>query len=754
MPILVTNNTFLDVFGVSRSYYKANAGDSQRLKIDIEESISVTSSVTTNLQLNIPLYEIMWLGGDFEDEGFRPGDLIGINIWDNIGVLINSYSANVVWVNGNTFKISTLLGWYDSTNGETIQIAVLSRQREGLRINVNHVANGSAGSEFSLIDGESTTFLFDLTGSFPVAGAQVGKRSGQFETNVSVNLLGSTIATRQYRVTIDLTQSGVYSVTPFNFSNCLKSWVRFSWQSLLGEPYSNTQNLVNNDANTGWFDEAFNLDVLDASLVQGITDIYFNQPTTGQFVVDSTSTNYAIGSAYIPGDDAYYKNNYNNQSELAMLIPTQTFVLGSPIASYVNPTGADYTLQIDNVSITGTQYTFDFTFTPGPNFEAFINTQADTDRLFYIWLRIGNVNLLVYSDQLKEVVPIGGPLTLVSSEYYDHSQNTTTALGNLKTGYEANVEDDLAFVGAFQLPFGVDCSNFYASIEAFNSVTNETFTLQQSTFAINSVPMVAGKYILNLSTPIFTDFQTTSQKINGLLELDSAFDSMGVYGVKIYFPFLYNWRYWLAQLNADADFYPNDQTQNWVPYGNTGNWNLRVKLELIKSGLSFVYTDDIIIKDYDSDPNIFQEIELIRESTGQIVNAVIIGEVMRIRAKHTNLDMAFWDNPNVWTQITIEPTEGAPRYWCSSVVPFDGNTLNPLSPETGVLMPINYPQPYIAISECLFDTNKINTSNGVKISAKIKGCTFSSAKAKMTNAGPDTPAGFKMTTDGFVKMIN
>ena len=754
MPILVTNNTFLDVFGVSRSYYKANAGDSQTLYIDIEESISVTSSVTTNLQLNIPLYEIMWLGGDFEDEGFRPGDLIGINIWDNIGVLINSYSANVVWVNGNTFKISTLLGWYDSTNGETIQIAVLSRQREGLRINVNHVANGSAGSEFSLIDGESTTFLFDLTGSFPVAGAQVGKRSGQFETNVSVNLLGSTIATRQYRVTIDLTQSGVYSVTPFNFSNCLKSWVRFSWQSLLGEPYSNTQNLVNNDANTGWFDEAFNLDVLDASLVQSITEIYFNQPTTGQFVVDSTSTNYAIGSAYIPGDDAYYKNNYNNQSELAMLIPTQTFVLGSPIASYVNPTGADYTLQIDNVSITGTQYTFDFTFTPGANFEAFINTQADTDRLFYIWLRIGNVNLLVYSDQLKEVVPIGGPLTLVSSEYYDHSQNTTTALGNLKTGYEANVEDDLAFVGAFQLPFGVDCSNFYASIEAFNSVTNETFTLQQSTFAINSVPMVAGKYILNLSTPIFTDFQTTSQKINGLLELDSAFDSMGVYGVKIYFPFLYNWRYWLAQLNADADFYPNDQTQNWVPYGNTGNWNLRVKLELIKSGLSFVYTDDIIIKDYDSDPNIFQEIELIRESTGQIVNAVIIGEVMRIRAKHTNLDLSFWDNPNVWTQITIEPTEGAPRYWCSSVVPFDGNTLNPLSPETGVLMPINYPQPYIAISECLFDTNKINTSNGVKISAKIKGCTISSAKAKMTNATSDTPAGFKMTTNGFVKMIN
>lgn len=754
MPIIVTNKTFTDLFGTSRSYYKANPGDPQRYEIELRENIGVQTSATIVLNLDPVNNIFIWLGGSFEDEGFRVGDNVQCAVYASNGSVISSWTTAVTGVNGNQLDVNSVPIFYDQTAGELMTIYVVGRKREGLRVQVNHVANGSAGSEFSLIDGEVTTFLFDLTGSFPVGGSQVGKRSGQFETSVSINLTTSNTISRYYKVRIDIVQSGVYSITPFNFTNCLKSWVRFSWQSLLGEPYSNTQNVVNDDANTGWFDEAFNLDVLDASLVQSITDIYFNQPTTGQFVVDSTSANYAIGSAYIPGDDAYFKNNYNNQSELAMLIPTQTFVLGAPIASYVNPTGADYTLQIDNVSVSGTQYTFDFTFTPGPNFEAFINAQADTDRLFYVWLRIGNVNLLVYSDQLKEVVPVGGPLTLVSSEYYDHSQNTTTALGNLKTGYEANVEDDLAFVGAFQLPFGVDCSNFYASIEAFNSVTNETFTLQQSAFAINSVPMVAGKYILNLSTPIFTDFQTTSQKINGLLELDSAFDGMGVYGVKIYFPFLYNWRYWLAQLNADSDFYPNDQTQNWVPYGNTGNWNLRVKLELIKSGLSFVYTDDIIIKDYDSDPNIFQEIELIRESTGQIVNAVIIGEVMRIRAKHTNLDMAFWDNPNVWTQITIEPTEGAPRYWCSSVVPFDGNTLNPLSPETGLLMPINYPQPYIAVSECLFDTSKLNLSNGVKISAKIKGCTMSSAKAKMTNAGPDTPAGYKMTTDGFVKMIN
>lgn len=754
MPIIIQSKSYLDIFGATRSYYKANPGDPQRYEINLRENIGVQTSATIVLNLDPVNNIIIWLGGSFEEEGFRVGDNVQCAVFDSSGATISSWTTAVTAVNGNQLDVVSVPVFYDQTAGEIMYVYVVGRAREGLRIQTNHVANGSTGSEFSLIDGEVTTFLFDLTGSFPIIGTQVGKRSGQFETNIAITLTSSNTISRYYRVTIDIVQSGVYSITPFNFANCLKSWAKFSWQSLLGEPYANTTNVVNDDANTGWFDEAFNLEVLDASLVQGITDIYFNQPTTGQFIVDSTSADYAIGSAYIPGDDAYFKNNYNNQSELAMLIQTQLFTLGVPISSYTNPTGADYTLQIDNVSVVGTQYTFDFTFTPGPNFETFIETQAEADRLFYIWLRIGNVNLLVYADQLKEVVPVGGPLTLVSSEYYDHSQNTTTAWGNLNAGYEANVEDDLAFVGVFQLPYGVECSNFYASIEAFNSMTNETFTLQQSTFAINSVPMVGGKYILNLSTPIFTDFQTTSQKINGLLELDSAFDTMADYGVKIYFPFLYNWRYWLAQLNADADFYPNDQTQNWVPYGNTGNWNLRVKLELIKAELSYVYTDDIIIKDYDSEPNIFQQIDLIRESTGQIVNAVIVGEVMRIRATHTNLDLSIWDNPNVWTQITIEPKESAPRYWCSSVVPFDGNTLNPLTPETGVLMSVNYPQPNVVVSECLFDTNKINLDNGVKISAKIKGCTLSSEKAKMTNPGPDTPAGFKMTTDGFVKLIN
>ena len=111
------------------------------------------------------------------------------------------------------------------------------------------------------------------------------------------------------------------------------------------------------------------------------------------------------------------------------------------------------------------------------------------------------------------------------------------------------------------------------------------------------MPQVGGKYILNEIAPIFTQFQTTSEKINAELMLDSTLDTTGEYGVRLYFPFLYRWEYWLDQANANNDFYPNQQTKNWVPYGTTGNWVLRVYVELVQDDLAYTFDDKIIIKD-------------------------------------------------------------------------------------------------------------------------------------------------------------
>ena len=107
---------------------------------------------------------------------------------------------------------------------------------------------------------------------------------------------------------ISFIQSGLYNSSNYDFDNCLKLYARMNWESLLGEPFNNTEFICSLDANTGWFDQAFNTGIIDATLVQGIQEIAFDSPTTGSFVIESSSGTYAVGSAYVSGDDAYYKN--------------------------------------------------------------------------------------------------------------------------------------------------------------------------------------------------------------------------------------------------------------------------------------------------------------------------------------------------------------------------------------------------------------------------------------------------------------
>jgi hypothetical protein len=98
--------------------------------------------------------------------------------------------------------------------------------------------------------------------------------------------------------------------------------------------------------------------------------------------------------------------------------------------------------------------------------------------------------------------------------------------------------------------------------------------------------------------------------------------------------------------------------------------------------------------------------------------------------------------------ITVEPYESAPRYLTSSVINYDGNPNNPLTPLSGLLTPITYPTPDVARMECYFNPNLINLANGVKFTVKIKGCTTAKELLKVTTR-PEQ----KLTTDDQFKII-
>ena len=337
---------------------------------------------------------------------------------------------------------------------------------------------------------------------------------------------------------------------------------------------------------------------------------------------------------------------------------------------------------------------------------------------------------------------------MIVHDFVDHSENITDTLIT-ESGFTGNVEDDIAFIGKFLLPISSTLGYVNCEIEALNSVTGDSFTLWNANFDLSSVPQVFGYYPVNLTTPVISTLPTTSVKRNALLVRDSSIDTFTDYGIRIHFPFFYRWEYWLDQANANAEFYPNDQTKDWVAYGNTTNWNLNLKISAQIDGLVSTFNDIITIKDYDSDANVEQNIELYVESTGQNVGVVVEGELMRIVATHTLLDGTYWNPLDVWGMITTEPTESNPRYICSTIVPFDNNVSNPLTPITGLLCSLTFPTPDVAQMECFFDSSKINLENGVKFTTKIKGCILDPSVVKLKTDGT-----IKYTTDGQPKLIS
>jgi len=750
MPIQINSKQFVDVFSNVTTYYQANAGDRTGVEIEISENIRVQSGGANNFSLDPINNIIIWPTGNFLDEGFRTGDDVEINVYTNGGAVISSTVTTVTNVTANNLDVNSIPVWYDFTAGEILRVTVTGRKREGLTLFLNHVSNGATGNRFSLIDGEATTFTFDLSGTTTgdaITGTQVGNRSGQFDAIVIIT--DNTVYpsdTRNYQLDMLIVQSGQYNQTSFDTSGALKLYIQTDLQSLLGEPYNNTMFIFSDDANTGWFEQAYNTGTPFGTLVQGISSLDYANPTTGQFVIDWTSTDWAVGGAYFSTDDSYYRNRPFTQSQLSMCLPSTGVSYGSAFSSQFNEFGAAWTINITGVTTSGTISTFDFVFTPNAAFNTFMDSRIEGDRTFYLWFKVGNINLLLFDGQMSKSAPVAGELLMNRSIFLDHGQNYQVSYDSA-TGFEGNNEDDILFSASILLEKTKVYDSFTGRIEAYNSVTGEKFTLHSVFYDLTSIPFNGTNQLIYQSQPIINTLPTTSEKRISNLYLNYE-DTATHYGVFFSLPFFYRWEYWLQQTNADADFYPFQQTRLWFPYDNTTNWTVRVYCEAITDGLAYVFTDELTIKDYDSTADILQKIELIVDSSNDTVGVVVENELMRVvgTSELTNGDI--WDTSNIWGMITVEPYENAPRSIASSVVAYDGNPNNPLIPLSGIITPITYPTPNVARMECYFNPNLINLTNGVKFTVKIKGCTLSAELLKVTTKDEQ-----KITTDNIAKII-
>ena len=730
MPVQIDSANFTDIFGNTNSFYVSNVGDEIKVSFNLRSIIrmsSVGNPLTLDPTINTVQSPTSWL-----EEGFRVNDWVLVRRYNaGGGLILGEWHSQITYLDDVTADFTAMPEWANLQNQEIMVFVVVQSSgsyslvcRQDMEVNINHIQNALSFGEGSLIDGESTRLLLsgleNLTIGQNVQGVTVGNQSGQFFKSGSITRIANNSGWFAHRLDLSFVNSGGYDSSWFAGSDCLKLFVKMLWARFTGEPLARSESIYKLEANTGFFNEANNNSVSDSVLIQGINEIDYCVPSTHTIIYDGPIIANGIGAMFISVDENYYKNKPESQTSLTMLIETQpsnNFFSGG-VDSELNPNGAGYNIEILNFNQVGTISTLEITFTPNALFNDFFANSEDGNRLFYLWIKCGNLNLLAFDGQLSCAPPVGGPLPMVTDYgYLNHSENVDTITG-INTGYDADTEDDIAYYGTFLLEKNVIYDSFSVKLEAFNSVTEDDFTLQVASFSFAGIPISGdGRYLLNESQTIVTTLPNTSIKIEAVLTLVPSLDTVTEYGVSIYYPFLCRWEYWLSLTGVNVDFNPN-YNRNWQQYDDLPNWIIRTELQLIKEGLAFVHSNNLIINPYDNEDLIESSIEMFIESSGTPVNFVPENEILRIRSTHINL-LENFDIGSTWGMITIEPFESASRFICSTVIDFDFNTSNPLTPDSGLLIIINYPSPNTAVMECLFDSSLINLSNGVKITGKI-----------------------------------
>lgn len=737
MPITLLNKNFADEFrGDNLTFLKSNAGDKTEMRLFFRSNILFRSGGGVTAFVDGADKSID-SSVNFEDEGFRVGDEVLYEVLNSSGSTIWAEASTVTLVDGTHIELTDLSQLPDALNLEQVRLRVRQRDergtylriREGLIVNFNQVPNEEAGTPFSLIDNEPTRYSFDLrtlSGSGDLFGTSIGKKSGAAVweckiTDETTAEAGDSQFDLYYSLSIDFANTGMFTPSAFDTSNCLKSFVEFEFQSLFGEPFNTLRFVFNENADTGYYNEAYNNEPTDAFALTSVTELSISSPTdfAAQIQYTGGSTDYGIGGCYLPKDSAYYQSQFEEQYFLSMFAVTQGGAIPLAITSEPNPSGALFDLELVNVSNVGDIFSFKIKFTPNANLTTFLNSRDDNDRTFLIWIRIGEQNVLVAEAQAKVLSTYGGEIKMEKHKILDHSENIQNTFEETD-GINSDTEDDLAFVGTFKVARNSDFTNFTARIQAKNTDNDAEFTLVQANFNVSEIPNIDGAKPIDLSVTINGNLPTTSAKINAKLVRYPLLDDASYYGMKIYFPWVNRWEYWLQQLNANNAFY-GQKTKNWVPYANTTDWTLQVVVEMIKDGFLFDYVNNFNNYEYNNSEYITSEINLLSLDESPL-SVIPVGDQIIVESLHETQTGEPWDTENTWAVITCEPYESAQRWMASSVINFDSNASNPLSAITGTKATLDFlSADKIARLRCYFDSNRINLQNGVKFTAKIKG---------------------------------
>lgn len=733
MPIILKDKSYTDIYGNTTTYFKANAGDTISVKYTLNTEIFTRSTMTNIWNIEDIERQITQSQGSFLNEGFRVGQTYVIKEVGNTNSVFKTFTGTILEVGDLYIKMTglpSLNNW--NTSGGSILCLFVEQKRQSLELGINFVDNSiQSPSLSSFIDGETNRFVVNGLNSVSVGSSvpltQVGKKSGGFSvSNAQIKRIADTsnpyvIFTHNqenWEVTFDVIFPAMFSEDSFVGQECLKLYSKLDFKVNQGETFGVTTIDIKDSADTGFFDTGFNTEAPNViSTTSDANELFYNKPNTITFDIvanDITINDIEIGAMYYSLDD-YNKNKPLSQENYLPFAKSGLWNVsdvGSGIVSSVYP----FNLSLSALSITnvGSERTFSGEiilnpfYTSPTAFGKFIEGRGDSDRLMYIWVKVGNTNTLLFSGQMTYEMPVGVLITPDLSIIVNHDQNID--FSNLSTptnNSDFNIEDDLGYITDFTIYEADDNQSVICKVVATDGT--DEFDLETITFDLSNQDL---NNFINASLSVSNNLSTTSKKKSAYLIEKTAL-SGGAMDLRLYFPFLIHWESWITQLNATTFFKKNSiDTKNWFNY-QTGSWDVKLKVEVNRNGVADYFYQDFTFKNYD-DSIITSQIKIYDYDTMTQVSSLKTGKMMLIEVTH---DFSVNYSGFPYAQITIEPSQSSPRYVLSTEM--DADKSNPLKGITYTpRLDMTFTSPTIITLTCLLDMSKLQGTNYC-ISSKI-----------------------------------
>ena len=772
MPLVISSEVYNGI-----NLLTGNAGDWITAESKFSCRFSVGSGTSNTIRYyhigSLIYFEIQ--SGDFGQLGFLAGDSITCTYnFFQLPVPFQSqtFTTTITYISGNQMFIADPFtlnpqppffppGW-EHPNGRIFPtdnvvngiLIVADKEPDSIDIEFNLAPNGSTSLN-SIIDAELNRFrLYPVVGLTPLTPypmTQLGNKSGGYYKDVELTLMGTPGAGwRDYKVTYKFFQYGIIKdgfpePNYYDSADCIAPIVKATAFAQLGNPNAiMTDKSENVEANTGGYDENYNgglslygkesISWFD-SLGNPIDKLDYSGTSTFVAVVNAPGQNnplstYRLGLVWRPTDDTYYKNLPDNIAQnLLALIPEVDFiadgvVVPGPFLGETSSTGARWDFAnikfeltgVDELTITGTII---------PNIEAndlFANI-VDGGRKSTLWVSIGDylldnttnskrVSLKLEDQDNYDAPTIGVQIpNVISQELYDHGVNIITL-----PEPQTTTEDDVLYISELLLIDGVQYEGIRTRIEAFNTVNEESFVLEENYFSFNNVPQISGQFQPDFLLPRGFNLPPSTDRNWISVKRKASLDVPGFYGIEIQYGYLSDWRYWLQQSNVNNDFFDlllasqfYGKNKNWQRF-YSGDWVIRLSYFTRVAGVDDFNHQEIGIRPYEDDADVTTNVSFLVLSNGTTPNDLVANELIEITAVLTWATGAY---TNWWAEITYEDFEAGNRWVISDQLPQGNVNSNPLKPIAGqvglqtIVSPVN-----VITMKCLIDTSILSANKG------------------------------------------